>query len=145
MNRSAEITRLWNLAISHHKDWQQDNCPVVRGDYGDLEKAWNRATKAMPEHQRDFLMKEVETAIEKQKSFRGEQRASKQFVPNPVGISVFINKKRWKNDVVLQGEKSAPKSTGLCKCGAGIDVGPSKQCWTCYNATQPDPMALLRG
>jgi len=139
MNRQYEIERLWNLAITHKSGWQQENCPVVRGDYGDLEKAWNKATKSMPDHQRDGLMKLIETAIQKQTVFRGEQRASKEFVPNPVGISVFLNKKRWKNEIVLQNEPEPEKKTGLCKCGAEVNVNfnlngePSGACWVCYD------------
>ena len=45
MDRKYEIERLWNMAIPHYskKDgsvWQNDNCPVVRGDYGELESRW---------------------------------------------------------------------------------------------------------
>lgn len=139
MDRQYEIQKLWGLSITHKNGWQQENCPVVRGDYGDLERAWNKATKAMSGHQRDALMKTIENAIQKQTAFRGQQRAAKEFVPQPILISAFINKKRFKNDVVLQNEKEPEKKTGLCKCGKGIDINfnlngePTGACWTCYD------------
>ena len=81
----------------------------------------------------------IEDAVQKQTAFRGEQRGSKQFVPNPVGITVWMADKRWKNDVVLQNEPEPVKKTGLCKCGAGIDINynfdgeSTGSCWSCFN------------
>ena len=37
MDRQYEIQKLWGLSITHKNGWQQENCPVVRGDYGDLD------------------------------------------------------------------------------------------------------------
>ena len=109
MERRYEIDHLWSLSITKKAGWQQDNSPIVRGDYGDLESAWKKATKSMVEHQRDALMKEIESAIHTQKEFRRQQRASEQFVPQPVMISVFINKKRWKDDVIIEDKKEVKK------------------------------------
>ena len=73
MERRYEIQHLWNLSITKKKGWQDDNCPVVRGDYGDLEKAWNKLSKAKAEHQRDALMKQIETAVHNQKESGGSR------------------------------------------------------------------------
>ena len=137
MDRKYEIERLWNLAIPHYnrKDgsrWQDDNNPIVRGDYGDLEKAWKSATKAMSELQRDDFMKVIESALQKQTLFRAQQRKSQQFVAQPVLVSRWINAKRWKNDVILEGEEEKPtKILGKCNYPGCTDFvhGPKyKQC-----------------
>ena len=139
MDRKYEIERLWNLAISHKKNWQQDNCPIVRGDYGDLEKAWKSATKSMSELQRDDFMKVIESALQKQTLFRAQQRKSQQRVPQPVLVSRWINAKRWKNDVILEGEEDTTKTvTGKCGCGKDININQSVNgevkgmCWDCH-------------
>lgn len=126
MDRKYEIQHLMSLACTRKKGWHEDNCPVVRGDYGDLEKAWNKLSKAKAEHQRDALMKQIESAIQSQKEFRRQQRASETFVPQPVLISVFLNKKRYLDEVVLESQKEKPVTTlGKCwKCDNPVH-GPS--------------------
>jgi hypothetical protein len=115
MERRYEIEQIWGLSVPHGPGWQQNNCPAVRNGYGELEKVWKRITKTMAEHQRDFLMKEVETAIQRQKTFRSQQRASGDFVSNPVCITRWLNEKRWKNDVILESEDEKP-SKAIKKC-----------------------------
>jgi len=139
MDRPHEVERLWGLAIPHSNGWQQDNCPIVRTGYGALESRWSTLTKAKSEQQRDDLMRLIVSAVDRQKAFRGQQRAAKEFVPNPVGIPHWLHEKRWKNDVVLQNEPEPEKKTGLCKCGVGVDVNfnlngePTGACWDCYD------------
>ena len=90
------------------------------------------STKNMAEHQRDELMKKIEIALGRQERFRAQQRKNNQFVPQPILVTAWLNKKRWLNDIVLEGEDEKPEVKSR-KCdypGCTDDVhGPSfKQC-----------------
>lgn len=108
MERRYEVDRLLQLSCTKKAGWRQDNSPVVRGDRGDIENAWIKLTKAKVEHQRDALMKQIEVAIEGQREFRRQERAAGEHPAQPILISVFLNKKRFLDEVVLNGEKEKP-------------------------------------
>jgi len=139
MDRKAEVNYLLSLCTTYKKDWRQHNCPAVCGDREPLENAWKKLTKNSPEHRRDVLMKKVESAMGKQTAFRGQERAAGEFVPQPIVMSRWMNEKRFDREIVLQGDKSKPKSTGLCSCGAEVNVNinmngePTGKCWPCHD------------
>jgi hypothetical protein len=128
MDRKHECNLLWDMAITYKKGWQLDPSPVVRGDREPLRRAWTSLTKNKPEHQRDELMKVIREAIYKQTLFRKQQKAAGESIPQPVMMSVFINKRRWEREVVLEGEEiKEEKQTHICShkdCDNEV-MGPS--------------------
>jgi len=127
MDRRYEIQKIWDMSSTKKNGWQKYDNPVVRTAYGDLEKIWKSLTKAMAEHQRDFLMKEITAALNSQSEFRRLQRAAEEYVPQPVGITVWMRQKRYKDDIVLEDEKEVCiKTVGKCTFeGCNDDVhGP---------------------
>jgi len=114
MEKRFEVRRLLDLSITKKTGWQQDDSPVVRGDYGDVERAWNRLTKAKAEHQRDALMKQIESAINNQRELRRRDRASGSFVPQPILISVFLNKKRFMDEIEVTEDSKQVADKRFC-------------------------------
>ena len=129
MDRRYEIEHIKSLCCTKKKGWREDNCPVVRGDYGDLERAWIKLTKGKAEHQRDLLMKQIGEAIERQGEFRRQERASGEFVPQPILISAFLNKKRYLDPIDVEAEKPVTKLGKCWKCDRPVHGPAFKGCW----------------
>jgi len=123
MTEDQEITHLWSLALTKTKNWQHSDFPVVRDSTAQLKRAWKSAKgKTRITNGEAVTVTMIELQWQAEARARQKDRQHKVFVPQPVGVSVWLNGERWNNEIVSEEPKS--QHIDYCKCGQPTH-GPS--------------------
>jgi hypothetical protein len=130
MTDEQEIERLWNLALTKTKNWQHSDFPVVRDSTAQLKRAWKSAKgKTRITNGEAVTVTMIELQWQAEARARQKDRQHKVFVPQPVGVSVWLNGERWNNEIVSEEPKS--QHVDYCECGQPTH-GPSyDKCTSC--------------
>lgn len=131
---SDEIEKLWSLAVPKGKEWQHKDYPVVRDSTASLRRAWNavlREKKVRITNGEPVTVEMLELQWSAEAIARKADRLAKHHVPQPVGISVYINQERWNTEVIT--EKPRETISAVCQCGKealGPTIGKCAECLT---------------
>jgi hypothetical protein len=126
LTEEEEIDILWHLAVpAGSTGWRTSNCPVVRTTTKKVRGALRTAKKSIEWKG----LKACELAIQAQAIFRRKERQGNNFVPQPVGLSVWLNEERW--TMMLEEEHKEETKARICACGAETHGPKFPQCIDC--------------
>jgi hypothetical protein len=135
-SKNDEVDILWDLGIPKDAKgkWRFNNWPIVRGDYGDLERAWSTVTQGWSDEKRAETLKDIELTLPEQSKMRKLERESGAKVPQPKLIAAYIRAKRWMDTIGSFADKKTEIEKNRCQCGQV--VFRENRCEDCYYRPQ---------